>query len=455
MQLVHNTMEITKLEQKLQAARNEMKNIRQQVESMKHVLHKEVAEIRKLLEQQHEKSLKAKSQELPNSAVDLEITDNEPSLEKQLLSWNPIGHIKSIFKEKNGTPRQAGVCPSASASLTIHPDIFSNAHHALEGLHSFSHLWVLFVFHKNNNPYTRAKVKPPRLDGARTGLFSTRCPYRPNPLGMSLCKIEDINGATVYLSGVDMLDGTPVVDIKPYIPEYDSPHSHSAAKEQAEQHLTVCGDIAATLASSVECETADYKWDLQVTGESSSDSVNDMRDTHKREVVANIHDTKPDDDKHHLHSVDVLKPNTHSIKHEHTEEPNRRILTVHSRIDNMEIGVSRAGECSAQEEGASVAGWIKEPPIPLLSVRFTSRAERQAEQLTSSHSEYTVCEFTSPAHIKSTLTEVLKADPRSAYRRNKCTDKLYYFAMGGIHVTCWFDDNVAEVLKIVPQAIDR
>ncbi|XP_064619079.1 uncharacterized protein LOC135482713 isoform X2 [Lineus longissimus] len=148
------------------------------------------------------------------------------------LTSKPIGFIKSVFQFKNGTPRQPSVCQHSRGSLTIEQTNFNNPEHSLEGLHHFSHLWIIFVFHQNNNSCTKAKVKPPRLDGAKVGLFSTRCPYRPNPIGLSLAKIEDIKGATIYLSGIDILDGTPVLDIKPYIPDYDCPATAVDASDE-------------------------------------------------------------------------------------------------------------------------------------------------------------------------------------------------------------------------------
>lgn len=82
---------------------------------------------------------------------------------------------------------------------------------------------ILFHFHKNDTTHTRAKVAPPRLNGLRTGVFATRSPHRPCPIGLSLVKIDRIMENTIYFSGVDMVDQTPVLDIKPYIPQYDSP----------------------------------------------------------------------------------------------------------------------------------------------------------------------------------------------------------------------------------------
>lgn len=131
--------------------------------------------------------------------------------------------IKTNFPEKRGTPRQPAICADSVAKLTLNNEVFTNPEHSLEGLDEFSHMWILYHFHKNDSTHVRAKVAPPRLNGLRTGVFATRSPHRPCPIGLSLVKIEQVEDRTIYFSGVDMVDGTPVLDIKPYIPQYDSP----------------------------------------------------------------------------------------------------------------------------------------------------------------------------------------------------------------------------------------
>ena len=133
----------------------------------------------------------------------------------------PIGHLRTCFVEKNGTPRQGCVAPSSAATLKLQLGPGLNAAHALDGLRSFSHVWVLFVFHLNGNAAAKSKVHPPRLDGARVGLFATRTPHRPNPVGLSLVKLAGVRGDTLELSGIDLVNGTPVLDIKPYVPFAD------------------------------------------------------------------------------------------------------------------------------------------------------------------------------------------------------------------------------------------
>ena len=96
--------------------------------------------------------------------------------------------------------------------------------HSLEGLHEFSHVWLLFLFDQNAPGSTpKAKVYPPRLGGTPTGLFATRSPHRPNPIGLTLCRLDRVDGSKLSLSGVDLVDGTCILDVKPYIPSYDAP----------------------------------------------------------------------------------------------------------------------------------------------------------------------------------------------------------------------------------------
>jgi len=132
----------------------------------------------------------------------------------------PLGYIKSCFKEKFGTPRQPHVVPLSSASIKILGEW--NPKDSLSGLEEFSHVWIIFEFHQNENKNFNAKIYPPRLNGQSIGVFATRSPHRPNPIGLTCAKLERIEGDTLYVSGVDFIEGTPVLDIKPYIAAADS-----------------------------------------------------------------------------------------------------------------------------------------------------------------------------------------------------------------------------------------
>lgn len=134
------------------------------------------------------------------------------------FTFNSIGTAESCFKERFGTPRQPGLVPLARARIILEPQFAG----ALDGLESFSHLWVIFVFHQNTNKGVKNKIHPPRLQGEKIGVLASRSPHRPNPIGMSVVKILEIKGNELLVGGVDFIDGTPILDLKPYVPRFDS-----------------------------------------------------------------------------------------------------------------------------------------------------------------------------------------------------------------------------------------
>jgi len=147
------------------------------------------------------------------------------TLSPKSIELDPIGVIHSCFKEKFGIPRQAGLVREAAATLELLPPW--DRDDALRGQEGFSQVWILFLFHGVAQQGWRPMVRPPRLGGnQRVGVFASRSPFRPNPIGLSaveLVSIERQNGRLLLeLRGVDFLDGTPVLDVKPYIPYADS-----------------------------------------------------------------------------------------------------------------------------------------------------------------------------------------------------------------------------------------
>lgn len=141
-----------------------------------------------------------------------------------MFQFPPIGVIRSCFCEKFGIPRQSGLVPAARATLELLPPYNQPA--AVRGLEGFSHLWLVFVFHGIPAGRWQPTVRPPRLGGnRRLGVFATRSPFRPNPIGLSTVKLDHIavrqGQVVLHLAGVDLLDGTPVLDIKPYLPYSD------------------------------------------------------------------------------------------------------------------------------------------------------------------------------------------------------------------------------------------
>ena len=138
----------------------------------------------------------------------------------------PIAHIRTDFPDKFGIPRQSGLVPELTARIVFEPDYRDP--HALVGLEGYSHLWLIWQFSTVAAEYAAGKrwrptVRPPRLGGnARRGVFATRSPYRPNALGLSCVELAGIEDGDLLVKGADLLDGTPIYDIKPYLPYVDA-----------------------------------------------------------------------------------------------------------------------------------------------------------------------------------------------------------------------------------------
>ncbi|MFT5699428.1 MAG: tRNA-Thr(GGU) m(6)t(6)A37 methyltransferase TsaA [Desulforhopalus sp.] len=146
--------------------------------------------------------------------------DNRTNIEIQ-----PIGVIHSCFTEKFGIPRQPGMVPAATATLELFPPY--NREEVSRGLAQFSHVWIHFLFHECVADGWKNTVRPPWLGGKkRVGVLATRSPHRPNHLGLSVVRLDSVvkekSGICLKLSGVDLLDKTPVIDVKPYVPYSDS-----------------------------------------------------------------------------------------------------------------------------------------------------------------------------------------------------------------------------------------
>ncbi|MEJ2056437.1 MAG: tRNA (N6-threonylcarbamoyladenosine(37)-N6)-methyltransferase TrmO [Desulfofustis sp.] len=139
------------------------------------------------------------------------------------VSVEIIGYISSCFTEKFGTPRQPGLVPLAEARLKMIEPF--NRSEMFRGLGSFTHLWVQFLFHQAVADGWKTTVRPPRLGGSeRKGIWATRSPHRPNFIGLSAVALKGVecnDGVELILGGVDFLDQTPVIDIKPYLPSSD------------------------------------------------------------------------------------------------------------------------------------------------------------------------------------------------------------------------------------------
>jgi tRNA-Thr(GGU) m(6)t(6)A37 methyltransferase TsaA len=142
------------------------------------------------------------------------------------LTLAPIGQIDSCFKTKFGVPRQPGLATQAQGIIRFNNT--ADMRTALQGLDQFSHVWLVFVFHATGAKKWKPSVRPPRMGGAKKiGVLASRSPHRPNPIGLSAVKLLSLDldakdGPTATVQGVDLIQGTPILDIKPYLPYADS-----------------------------------------------------------------------------------------------------------------------------------------------------------------------------------------------------------------------------------------
>ncbi|MCW4149547.1 tRNA (N6-threonylcarbamoyladenosine(37)-N6)-methyltransferase TrmO [Halomonas sp. 18H] len=172
------------------------------------------------------------------------------------IELTPIGHIQSDFPDKFGVPRQPGLADAARATLVLDPPHDDPL--TVRGLEAFSHLWLTFLFHLSPPRWTPL-VRPPRLGGnTRIGVFASRSTHRPNRLGQSLVELlhlETTGGVRLYLRGADLVDGTPVLDIKPYLPWAESrPQARAGFAPAAPDLLPVRFSPTAQAALAARCD---------------------------------------------------------------------------------------------------------------------------------------------------------------------------------------------------------
>jgi tRNA (adenine37-N6)-methyltransferase len=179
-----------------------------------------------------------------------------------MISLQPIGFVRSCFKEKFGIPRQPGLAPSARGKIIIQPPFDQDA--AFVGLENVSHIWVQFVFHQVTEQPWQATVRPPRLGGnRRIGVFASRSPFRPNGLGLSVVRYlglqREQGQLCLDIAGLDLLDQTPVLDIKPYVPYVDSIRD---ARNEFAQEAPECRPVQFSEAASKRCSALSQRDNL-------------------------------------------------------------------------------------------------------------------------------------------------------------------------------------------------
>jgi tRNA (adenine37-N6)-methyltransferase len=135
-----------------------------------------------------------------------------------LITLDPIGVVRSPFHERVDAPRQPSAAPDVEGTVELFPG--RGLEDAVQDLDSWDHLWLVVWFDRNEDGY-RPKVQPPR-SAVKRGVLATRAPYRPNPIGLSAVRLLRVEGLTLHIRGLDLLDGTPVLDIKPYVAYTDA-----------------------------------------------------------------------------------------------------------------------------------------------------------------------------------------------------------------------------------------
>ncbi|XP_061101508.1 tRNA (adenine(37)-N6)-methyltransferase isoform X2 [Conger conger] len=472
---------VKKLNEQISVMRKEIKNLRQLIDSAV---------------RSHRKHLDSLLSVLSHSDQGVRLDTNlgqkvgdgkNISLEQGNIQTVPIGYISSCFPGKIGTPRQPSICGQSRATLRIEATVFNNPHHALIGLEHYSHVWIIFLFHKNGHLSSKAKVKPPRLNGQRVGVYSTRSPHRPNALGLTLAKLENITGDILHLSGIDMIAGTPVLDIKPYIPEYDSPCGRTdfgktncsktggTPADSPSGTSSFPGSISPTDArGSPTCSPTETRGSpdgsptetrvslsasrsggcLVVSEEegdfepvlAKEDSTGDLSGQAllADSVAAALRDVQT-----YVGQSDVLTPGAAGGDAPHAGGSRAEVFE-HERAERY-----RSTEvCYSEASSSQVASWIREPPVASLSVRLTPQAQQDLRQFQPPGGREpgrpSFRFLQGPEEAEAAIRGVLCADPRSVYRRTRCPDRLFYFILDSAHITCWFGGDFAEVVRVRP-----
>lgn len=463
-------------------ARNELKNLRQSVRGLSAQHKTDVHHLEGLL---HYSSPTSKPSGQCNGSQTTAAAKHSPSDQSDgsqknkfnplFQNWKPIGFMESSYMHKNGTPRQGCLVRESRGKIRILDALYTNPSHSLHGLDQHSHVWLMFAFDRNSkdpsgNSHSKAKVAPPRLGGARLGVFATRSPHRPCPIGLTLVKLEAVEGSTVHVSGVDILFGTAILDIKPYIPDYDAPQGYQP--DMTRERLMESIRDASTLAGSED-----------KSGVSSKNSENGLGCSFLRPAIKNsqasageagrngtvtkkmntsskgivITKLAPSSDYEHLLAkVSGLETSPSSSSGAQNTEGKK--LSTSEQLRNAEresealgslLRSDNSGDFTVDhvKNGVKTAKWLQEADRVPLNLIFNPIADRQLERIIPSESER--------ISLRSLIGDTLRCDPRSVYRRQRCPDLLYRCRLAAVTVTAAFldEESAVEVLRIV--AADR
>ncbi|XP_068245976.1 tRNA (adenine(37)-N6)-methyltransferase [Palaemon carinicauda] len=425
-------------------ARNEINNLRKRLRALQAQHKNDVEVITKIVDNGYQKD--ANGAQLNNQLPQADSPEGRSCSSTHFSNWKPIGHVKSWFHTKNGTPRQGSVSPLSRGVLCIEKSVFNNPHHSLDGLQEYSYVWIIFIFDQNGEgpkgSHSKSKVAPPRLNGERIGVFATRSPHRPNPLGLTLAKLEKVEGNSVYLSGLDILDGTPVIDVKPYIPEYDSP--------------PVISPYKCKVSSSDKADTCLHGMRSLSLNEDYNNSKELSYRRHSLDDPASgMYAFEASGDK--MLSFDSISTRSCEDLSEDSNTENRSYNEYGGYSMAEDVGMYEkhpyiTNHSKRFPPSVKVAEWVKTPPIPSLTIEFNPVAEAQIKQFSAGHVDdyYRLEYLRSHEELQTAIYNILQEDPRSSYRRTKCGSSLYYFTVDTAHVTVWFDGQTAEVLRVKP-----
>ncbi|XP_013190986.1 tRNA (adenine(37)-N6)-methyltransferase [Amyelois transitella] len=403
-------------------ARTEIKNLRQQLSALKHEHLKEISVIKSALNDLRCTNCAGTASTVVNHTDSLPTTSSS----NDDISLQPIGVIETPFQNKRGVPRQPSVLANARGTVVIDQKVFNNPEHALSGLEEFSHIWIIFYFHATESTSVPAKVAPPRLGGERRGVFSTRSPHRPCPIGLSLVKIHSIDGNKIHFLGVDMVSGTPVLDIKPYIPQYDYPTTFpdamSSVTRPPTEGISDAADSMAGLAVDEESTSLSPRTLHPIRIETSPLSRSPFEDEASGDHQSLLTPVSPSPDS--PSSIDQL---------DGPFRQTRRLDTERGAPDGQEryTPPQSAFLMNMTDDGIRVAPWISNPPSQRYAVRFTEDALQRLNDLIGDRANT----------FKSNIESLLSEDPRSHYVRSRYPDHEYSCVLEDLSISCVFDEN--------------
>ncbi|KAM3962231.1 tRNA (adenine(37)-N6)-methyltransferase [Aphomia sociella] len=418
-------------------ARTEIKNLRQQLSALKHEHLKEIKLIKAALN-----GLRCANCNDSATSVATNHNENGPTTSSENsddIAYQPIGIIETSFQNKRGVPRQPSVLAKARGTVIINQNVFNNPEHALSGLEEFSHMWIIFHFHATESSSVPAKVAPPRLGGERRGVFSTRSPHRPCPIGLSLVKIQSIEGNKIHFLGVDMVNGTPVLDVKPYIPQYDypTPYGDSPMSSLMRPPTEGISDAAESMAN-LQIDDDNFGARRSVLSPRMTNPIG--IDTSSPLSRSPFEDDIPSPGNRQSSFLTPISPSPDSPSSIDMLDGNYRTRSPAERLD-IERGAPDGQErftppqsahlINISHDGIRVAPWISNPPSQPYEVRFTDDARDRLTELIGDRAQA----------FKSNIECLLSEDPRSHYVRSRYPDHEYNCVLEDLSISCVFDAN--------------